>query len=250
MLAPSLGSGSATYWLPESQQAARITQLHELARKELLRAPAGSDRQRQWWHLSLNTVSTPTDADWLRSLLSGKRRIPGLKLEQDRRWEIVEAWARIPTQEWNAFRETLAAEKKRDTSEAGEKWALAVEAAIATPEAKEQVFSKAQAGDYKFSEMETAGGAFHWMGQESLIAPLEDRFFEALPGIIAQRDNEDAASFISGFFPVSCSQKTFDRLDQFLKTNRKLPTSVERTLLSIREETVRCIRLRGSSANP
>ena len=243
----SLLRPSVSLWIGSGDRRQLEERLHQLALKQLMRSPHGSDLQRQWWTLALRTSSQPEHAKWLSSVLQGKTLIPGITLDQDRRWELLEAWARIPSSNWEIFRSALSREAKRDSTDSGAKWLLSVESAIASSESKLNSFEQALSEKTTFSQLREIAGSFSWPGQASLYPWLADRYFAELPKVVALRPNEEAAAFASGFFPYSCEDSGSDRLSQIFRSEKKLPASVIRTLQSIKEEQERCVRLRKAN---
>lgn len=119
--------------LSGAEQAKWATKLETWARAQLLAAAQGSDAQLVWLQAYLRLATTPQAARWLSSLLTGKTKIAGLELEQDRRWEILRTASRLNAKN---VREAIAAEKERDTSDLGRKSALTAESALADRDAK------------------------------------------------------------------------------------------------------------------
>jgi aminopeptidase N len=241
---------SVSLWISPQERLDLARRLHAWARKQVLTSPAGSDRQRHWWNLALQSAPEADDSAWISSALAGKVRIPGMPLDQDHRWELLESWARIPSRDILQFGAALAAETNRDRSESGRKWLISIRAATASLEAKQQAFDLARSRDTSFSELREIAGAFSWTGQDSLHPWLEDRYFAELPKIIAEKSNEEAGTFASGFFPFSCGGKALQRLEMFMASRQELPASVMKSLQSIREEEERCSKLRRAAPAP
>jgi aminopeptidase N len=240
---------SVSLWMSPQERLDLAKKLHASAREQVLKSPAGSDRQRRWWHLALQSAPEADDSAWIVSVLSGKVHVPGIPLDQDHRWELLEAWSRIPSHDSGKLASALSAEEKRDLSESGNKWLISIRAATASPEAKQQAFERALSHDTSFSELREIAGSFSWMGQDSLHPWLEDRYFAELPKIIAGKSNEEAATFASGFFPFSCGGQAFQRLEKFMASRHgQLPASVMKALQSVREEEERCSKLRRREA--
>ncbi len=241
---------SVSLWVSPQERLDLARRLHAAAREQVMKAPAGGDRQRRWWHLVLQSAPEADDASWVTSVLSGKIRIPGIPLDQDRRWELLEAWSRTPSHDVQKLQAALALEEKRDPSESGRKWVIAIRAATASPEAKTAAFERALSMETSFSELRETASAFSWTGQESLHPWLEDRYFAELPRMIVAKSNEEAATFASGFFPFSCGGGSMKRLEGFMSARKELPASVLKSLQSVLEEEQRCSKLRKHGEPP
>ena len=244
---------SASLWLPPEDRLALVRRLHALATREILVSPPGGDLQESWWEVALLTSPEMNDASWILSVLRREIRIPGLPLDQDLRWQLLEAWSRIPSRDMGQFETALREEAERDPGESGRKWMTSIQSATASPEAKQAAFEKALSPKTSFSDLRALADSFPWIGQENLYPWLEDRFFAELPSVIATKSNEEAAAFTRGFFPFSCGGRPAERLARILASHRKLPASVHRSLESILEEEERCRRMKAPSnegANP
>jgi aminopeptidase N len=241
---------SISLWLPPQERLELAKKLHATAREQVLRAPAGSDRQSRWWNLVLQSTPEVDDSSWVTSTLSGKIRIPGIPLDQEHRWELLEAWSRTPSHDVEKLAAALAAEEKRDPSESGGKWMISIRAATASSEAKKKAFELALSPKTSFSDLRETASAFSWVGQDSLHPWLEDRFFAELPQVISAKSNEEAATFASGFFPFSCGGASMKRLEGFMSTRKQLPASVTKALQSVLEEEQRCSKLRQRREAP
>ncbi len=242
----SATDAAAIHWMPESNRSQLIEQLRALSRAQLKSSPAGSDRQRRWWNLALATTHSTEDIAWLRGLLSGRERIPGLPLDQDRRWEVLLAWAAIAGHDEAPLDAALRAEARRDSTDSGKKWLLAVEAATASEASKLRAFEKALDPATSYSELRELAGSFRRTGHEGFYPWLADRFFGELDRVASTRNTDESATFAEGFYPFSCGGPTLKRLEQFMThSRRRLPAGLLKTLVSLREEEQRCARLRS-----
>jgi aminopeptidase N len=248
MAAASPARASLLRWIPDP--AAReelLSRLERLARSSLQRTAGSVDLQRAWWELAL--LST-RDFSWLEGLLDGKQKIPGLILEQDRRWEILRAWARMPGRDAGSVAARLEAELKRDPSDEGRRQALSVEAATGRPDAKESAFERARTAGLNSAQLEALASGWQSIGHEALTAPFEDRALAALLELSESRTQDDAATFASAFVPRSCSAAGLKKIEEFAKQHsRRLPPAVTRSLNDLIDEEERCTRLRARSAS-
>ncbi|MBU6374904.1 MAG: hypothetical protein KGQ59_02805, partial [Bdellovibrionales bacterium] len=240
---------SVSLWMNSAERKSLETKLHQVARQKLLTLPPGSDQQRRWWSVALRTCSEREDAEWISKLLTGKSKIPGLAMEQDRRWEALEAWARVPNRDFEKFLLALKQEESADQTDSGKKSALAISAAMASSESKLAAFERAVSEQVSFSELRALAGSFGRYGSETLYPWLNDRFFAAFPKVLEKKTNEEAATFVSGFFPLSCQEQGSSQLKTLLDQGKGIPASVFRRLQAIQEEQERCIRLRKLQNN-
>mgnify|MGYP003351988507 CR=1 FL=1 len=144
---------SASLWLHPNERRTLARQLQGAAIREVMRAPAGGDLQEKWWELALQTAPELDDASWILSVLRREIRIPGLPLDQELRWQLLEAWSRVPSHDAENFRAALEAEARRDPSETGQNWMTSIYAANASPEAKQAAFERALSSETTFSDL-------------------------------------------------------------------------------------------------
>ena len=241
-------SGSIARWMPQfSDREALATRLAERARMEIARAPSGSDLQRQWWWVLLqNTRNTA----WLESLLAGKTSLPGFKLDQDRRWEVLRSWAQAPGHTPESVSARLESELKRDPSDQGRKQALMVEASVGRMDAKAAVFSKALSQDLNYSELGALASGWSSLRQESLVIPFVERAMASVSNEAQTRPQEEAALFAETFLWAPCDSENLQKLGIFYEAHKKnLPPAVIQSVHRLLDEKERCVRLRSRSAS-
>lgn len=248
MLSGSALRGSIARWLPSPEdRQALIEKLGKLARRELTHAAPGTDLQRQWWHLALEHASQSGDSAWIGSLLAGKTKISGLKLEQDRRWELLHAWAVIPGRDQPSVQTKIDNELKRDPSDDGHKEALSVQAAVSRIDAKDAAFTQASSGKLNFAELGEVASSFQLLGQEIFVAPFVDRFLVTLPEIARSRPQEEASLFAASFFPATCEAGPLAELRKFMSSKLEtFPLGVRQSLIRLEEEEDRCLQQRAA----
>ncbi len=239
---------SLVRWTPDaSVREGILSRLETLARSSLQRTAGSPDVQRAWWELAL--LST-RDAAWLEALLDGKMKIVGLMLEQDRRWEILRAWARLPGHDAASLTLRLESELKRDSSDEGRRQALGIEASAGSPEAKEAAFEKARTAGLNFAQLEALASGWQTLGQEGLTAAYEERSLGALLELSTSKTQDEAATFAQAFVPRTCTPEGLRKVEAFMKQYAKrLPPAVTRSLNDWLDEEERCTRIRARAAS-
>ncbi|MEN9723398.1 MAG: aminopeptidase [Pseudomonadota bacterium] len=242
------GSPEISVWtlLNPAEAQALSRRLHEKARTKLWSAKS-PDLKRRWWQLALRTAEAAEDALWLQAIISGKTPVPHFVVDQERRWEGLEAWARISQPDWSAWETAFAQEKTKDRSDAGRKWALALSAARATARNKKAAIEQALSKTLSLSELRTTIGSLWWKNLEQLVPELENQYFSLLPTIFQGRTSEEASSLLGGLYPYSCGSRGLSQLQAFLGKNPQLPASALKTLKWIRDEESRCYSLRSKT---
>jgi aminopeptidase N len=86
---------------------------------------------------------------------------------------------------------------------------------------------------------------FHQFGQEGLLAPYVEKYFEALPGVWASRDLPEALEFGRTMYPhLMIEEATVARTDEYL-AQAGLPGPMRRLLLEGKDGVRRAIRARA-----
>jgi aminopeptidase N len=165
--------------------------LAEAAERLLREAAPDSDHQLAWAQLLSRTAVTKQQLDLLAGLLDGSAQIPGLVVDTDLRWALLQ---RLASTGW-ADDARIAAELGRDPSDAGRRSALACRAAIPDAAHKEAAWAllTGSAGDGDAAALNVQGvheitHAFRQPEQAALLEPYTERYFEALPMLWASHD--------------------------------------------------------------
>ncbi len=177
-----------------------------------------------------------------QGLLDGSESFDGLAVDTDLRWHIVRSLAAAGAIE----DEAISAENARDPSDRGTRHAAAARAARPTAEAKAGAW-KVVVEDLTqpLALLEEIMGAFEQFGQEELLEPYAERFFEVLPQVWERRDLSEALAFGRRMYPhLAVSEQTIARTDRFL-AQPDVPSPVRRLLLEGRDGVVRALRARA-----
>src|SRR5438309_3298490 len=112
------------YGDPGNRSTARLL-LHRRARREQEAAAPGGDIQLVWTRLAATTASTAEGLGFIRALLDGSVVVPGLAVDTELRWHLVDALAA----EGAADEALIAAEVERDPTDIGRRRAATARAA-------------------------------------------------------------------------------------------------------------------------
>jgi aminopeptidase N len=140
-------------------------------------------------------------------------------------------------------------ELARDETDKGARHAAAARAARPVPEAKEAAWRMiVEETGHPLALIEEVMGGFQQFGQEELLEPFSDRFFEALPGAWETKDLPDALAFGRRMYPhLVVDGDTIDRTDRYL-AGEAVPAPIRRLLLEGRDGVVRAMRARAADA--
>ena len=141
---------------------------------------------------------------------------------------------------------------ERDRSDRGQRAYLRCE--VSRPDAAVKQEAWAKFSDEKgYGSLHLTGAAmsgFHWWVQADLLAPYVDRYFEQLPTVFEQRDNEFAQRFFGNLFPgYLVQQSTLDRAQALLDAHGERIPTLRRQLMEAIDDLQRAIRCREFAAS-
>jgi aminopeptidase N len=169
-------------------------------------------------------------------------------VDQDLRWELLAslvAGGRLGTEDINA-------ELERDNTASGQNAAALAKAAIPTPDAKAAAWeSIVVKGDLSNALQGSAVTGFTRVLDRSLLEPYAEKYFEAVPGIVATRTHALAQQIVVGLYPaLLTTQATVDRTDGFLAGLPAESAALRRMMLENRDGVARALRARAADVLP
>ena len=233
------------YGDPERREAGG-ERLAATALEQARRAEAAGDHQLAWIRTFVSAAGSPEQVEQVRGLLDGSFSIPGLVVDTDLRWHIVESLAAhgIPGVE-----ELIETERRRDATDLGARHAAAALGARPTASAKEEAWGRLL-GDPSLN-VAMAGAimrGFQQPRQETLLEPYASRYLEELTGVWEERDVEFALEFGEQLFPRwIVAEGTVEMVDEALRKDG-LPGPLRRLLLEGRDRLHRAIRARRTDS--
>ncbi|MFG2225200.1 aminopeptidase N [Streptomyces sp. NPDC048644] len=182
---------------------------------EHLRAAApGSDHQLAWARAFASAARTGEQLDMLQGLLDGSESVPGLAVDTDLRWSLLQRLAATG----RADEKAIDAELERDRTSAGELHAASARAARPTAEAKAEAWASVVTSDTLPNAVQEAViGGFVQPDQRELLAPYAARYFDVVKSVWDARSHEMAQQIAVGLYPaVQVVQETLDATDAWL----------------------------------
>ncbi|HJV97653.1 MAG TPA: aminopeptidase N, partial [Arthrobacter sp.] len=228
----------------EATAVAAVDTLWDLANS----VPGGSDAQLQFVKSFALLARSTGQLDTVAGLLSGSATLEGLAVDQDLRWELVAslvAGGRLGTEDINA-------ELERDNTASGQNAAALAKAAIPTAEAKAAAWeSIVVKGDLSNALQGSAVTGFMRVLDRTLLEPYAEKYFEAVPGIVATRTHALAQQIVVGLYPaLLTTQATVDRTDGFLAALPAESAALRRMMLENRDGVARALRARAADVLP
>ncbi len=198
------------------------------------------------WFRALGGVSaTVSGRDAATALLTGTLTVPGVQLRQQDRWGLVTALLAFADPDADKY---LAAEKQRDPSGDGRKFAWIAEAARPGVTVKQQYFEEylhnpARPEDW----IEGSLGAFNYWNQSALTQPFLRPALDALPQIKQQRKIFFLNGWLNAFIGAQQSIKSRDIVHRYLAT-AALDRDLRLKILEAVDELDRTVKIRAAFA--
>lgn len=165
-------------------RAAFIPQFEAMTSRRMLGA-AAPDLRILWFRGFRSLAETPEALAKLKSMLDGRLSIPGVQLRPLDRWTMVTALVALDDPQAPAV---LAAERKRDPSGDGRKYAYVAEAAVPNAQTKKKYFDEYLHDPSRPEDwIELSLRSFNYWNQSALTQPYLKPALEALPQIKRDR---------------------------------------------------------------
>ncbi len=147
----------------------------------------------------------------LNGLLDGSVRVPGLRVQADLRWRIIQ---RLAVRDYPAAPALLAREKEQDSSDAGRIAAIAAEAALPVLASKQQWIEQVlhNTESLPFSHLRAAMGSLFPAGQGGIQLTLLPQLTATLAELAAGRDAYFLQAFGRDVFDGVCSAEGLEIL--------------------------------------
>ncbi|CPU27618.1 Probable aminopeptidase [Mycobacteroides abscessus] len=242
----ALSSYAEPAWEREHGWPAFADRLLELARA----AEPGSDHQLAFVNALTGSVLSAGHTVVLQALLDSDPAsldLPGLTVDTDLRWRIVNALAASGALEPDAsvFIDT---ELERDQTAAGKRQAAQARAARPVAEVKEAAWKQVIEDDSlpNITARSVIAGIVQ-PGQAELLAPFSGRYFDVIEDVWARRSSEVAQTVVIGLYPSwDISPEALGLADAFLA--KEIPSALRRLVSEGRAGIVRSLRAREFDA--
>ena len=204
-------------------------------------ATAGSDHQVAFAYGAVRAASQDSDFDKLKTLLSGDLGYPGLTVDQDLRWTLVEALAAAGHDDDGALADREAG---ADDTADGRRHRAAARAARPLAAAKAEAWRLVvETPDQPNDLIGAVLGGFHHGDHEKLAEPYVEPYFEGLAAVWAERSIQNAERIVSGGYPWPlASARLLARTDAWLASDAAKAPALRRLVLEARDDTARALR--------
>ncbi len=241
-------TAALAYTAPELRDDVRAELISTLARL-LKEAEPGSDHQLALANGLVGAIGAEGVA-LLKGWLDGEEVPEGLGIDQDMRWRIVSALARLGAAD-EAF---IAAEQDRDNTSSGAEQAAGARAAVPTAEAKAAAWNRAtdEAGVPNETYRQIVSH-FDNPGQEEVLRPYAEKYLQLCAAIDAgegqwgQAGHAQVQNALQWLFPGEVADRAWlDELGTWMGA-RDLTSTVRRVLLERADGAERALRCQARS---
>jgi len=226
-------------WAPEGW-----ARLAEFAAGAMWAAEPGSDLQLAWTRAFAGAARSDGDVALVRGLLDGSVVVPGLAVDAELRWSLLQSLVAVAA----AGDAEIDAELQRDPTASGQRRAATARALRPTLEAKAEAWRQATEDDElpnAINEAIIAG--FHHPGQHELAAAYVRPYFDVIRDVWERRTSEVAQNVVVGLFPDAIAPSTVEAADAFLERD-DVPAPLRRLVSEGRDDVLRALRARERDA--
>jgi aminopeptidase N len=228
---------------PENR-AAYLERLAEAARGHAEAAEAGSDHQLAFTRAFVSAAGNDAQLDVVAGLLDGSVVWPGLAVDTDLRWFLLQRLVANGRFE----DDRIQLELDSDDTATGRRQAAVARAARPTSVAKELAWAEiVDRTDLPNAIMDATIGGFVQPDQVDLLRAYRDRYFEVLPRVWSERTMEMAQSITMGLYPMFLvDDETIAATDACLAGD--LNSAARRLVGEGRDGVLRAMRARAKDA--
>ena len=222
-------------WRPDG-----LERLADALRDLLDRAAPGSDSQLAYAQAFARVAVRPRHTDLLQGLLDGSAVVDGLAVDTELRWALLRRLVTVGL----AGEPQIEAELAADATDAGARRAAGCRAAIPAGQAKEAAWEEIVSGKLPNATFRAMLAGFMSPGQEALLEPYAQRYFDVLADVWRDWKADMAQWFASNAYPAfTVSQDTIAATDEYIARTRP-PAPLRRLLSENRDDVARALRCR------
>ncbi|EPG66615.1 aminopeptidase N [Leptospira wolffii] len=231
------------HYIPEKEKRKWSDRLNAIAKEKSVKAENPEQEQILWFRILENTSKSPEQLSYLKELLDGKKSIPGISMDQERRWVIL---SRLSAYGDPESKTRIDGEEQKDGTDLGAKKAFLARVSFPDPENKksswERFLKPAEGESTDFLRYGMRG--FQWDHQKELLLSFTDFYFESVIGVYEKRDPHFASAFGHLMFPsFEPDPKLLQRTQEFLDKHPNLPELLRKDLLQQRDDIARTLRV-------
>lgn len=217
--------------------------LNRLAKDGLLNPSTKEEEKIVWYRMLEGTSRTEEQLTYLKDLLEGRTEIPGLKIDQERRWSILTRLSAFGDKD---VLRLIELEQKKDDSDLGAKKAYGAKIAFPDRTAKENAWKEFTDPKTERSTDTLRYGmrGFYWDHQEEILKEYEERYFKVVIDVYKNRDSHFSSAFGNILFPgLEPNSALVEKTNRFLKERKDIPPLLKKDLKQHRDDLERTVKI-------
>lgn len=216
----------------------------DIAWESIQAAEPGGDMQKFWFDSLVSNTITPGGSFRLYDIFVGDIDIPGMELDQDRRWRVLQRLAGLGHEK---AAQLLQVELESDSSDLGSKSHLSAQVLGADLEHKSQWLEEAldSESDRSLADQRVIMRAMFSAYRPDVQQALLPAVLSAVPAAIEAGGQTFIRDFSNSLIGGYCSDASHSLLQQALEDNAGAPATLERRLRVQIQEDERCIRIKA-----
>jgi aminopeptidase N len=211
----------------------------------LLAAAPGSDFQLAFIRALAACAHSDAHLNLIAELLDGRRELPGLTVDTELRWTLLRRLVVTGRADEAAIETELA----RDTTAAGKRHALSLQASRPTGGAKAAAWASVVDSDaLPNAEQAAIIAGFQQADDLELLRPYVGRYLAEVARLWEERTPEMASTLVEGLFPYQLiDPDTLTLVDRYIEEERPVP-ALRRHLVEGRDGLARALRAQACDA--
>lgn len=224
-----------------------VTKVTATIQERLVATRDDLDLRQAMWGTWIDLAHSDADQKLMMDWLAGRNVPEGMKVDQDRRWDIV---ARLSVLGNKAAVKLRTAEEKRDPSYQGKRSSLATKASWPDPKVKASMWQEIFNLKSKLNPgmKSTIARNLFPLEQIAMRQPYEAKFFTEFPKLVADSKDNLGLKLVGSLVPTDCTRESAARIGSFIDS-QDLPYSIVRQLKIAKQEDERCERIRALIKN-
>lgn len=224
--------------------AAEKARIEDFLLTQLQAAAAGSELQKIWYDSFVARAHTPAALDYLAALLDGRITLPGLSIDQDKRWGILVALNRYQHGNYIGLLEN---ERENDPSDQGNNMAFAADAVRPAADIKARWLDALlnHRGEYKLATLRNVMAYLFPDEQLALLAPHVEQILGAIPALDRNSDIEFLGDFTDYMSAALCTPASTARLARANTEFSGFQPAVVKAYLVHQQQDARCVQLKA-----
>lgn len=206
--------------------------------KNIMESNKNSEIKLSWFNTFVNTAESQGSLNYLNEILNGEKNINGIKLDEDKRWQIVIQLASKGVID-EAF---IDSELQKSLNDFTKRYALTAKAALPNYEKKlwawKSILEDKGIDNY---DMSALIDGFYVTGQDELLKPFAEIYGEAIEYAWKYRTADEALTITNGLYPSTIVEPyVLDIADKALSMD--LPDEAKRTIMERKADTERALK--------